>query len=797
METADGPARVEGLVHLKGMESHLEIERILRAHAGLDEDQRSRLLVAFSKLKDEADRFELLSSALNQLPDEIFLKDREGRYILANRECEFALGLAPGSMNGKFDPELYGEDYAKRFLAEDAEIFANGRPLYFEPIQWKLPQGGARWNHASKYPVFNDEGEVVAVCGQIRQSTEAMQSRVLLEAQIDVLEMLAADRPIDEVFGRIISLCEGLLEGFWGSIIVLTSDSSRVAEVIAPSMARDYGQALVGMMIEDNVGTCGTACYRGKPIHTEDIQTDPNWANFKWLAEPYGLRSCWSMPYFNADETVHGTFALYSRQPRLPSEFESRCLALGARLAELAVERERLAAQLRIMAERDSLTGLPNRSAFSEIFARELASAHADGRAIGVAVLDIDDFKLINDRHGHAVGDVFLSAVSARMVKAIRPGDVVARLGADEFVVVLRESDGRDAKAALQDFLVAIRKPVEVERTRLAVSMTAGLAVFPRHGADVQELLSHATAAMHRAKQVGRDRVEVYDPEFSRLQEQRRQRIETLRESIATGGIDLDFQPLMNLHDGSIYAFEALARWQHPQEGRLGPGAFIPLAEQEGLIVDLGGAVLTRACLEAARWNHDFGVRRGVSVNVSAQQFSGGEIREQVRKALAESGLDPSLLELELTESMLLDDECTAIGIMTELKALGISIAIDDFGTGFSNLGALARLPVDRLKIDRSIISDIETNEAAASIASAIIAMGQRLGLRVLAEGVETAGQMDFLRANHCDDLQGFLLGRPMPSGDLRELFGRGVSHPGRARHDAAVPRRSAAGRRR
>lgn len=790
------PSEAGGLVHLKGLKSYLEIERVLRAHADLDEGQRSRLIDALATLKDGASRFELLSAALNQLPDEFFLKDRDGQYVLANREAEFALGLPPGGMNGKYDLELYGEDYAKRFLAEDAEIFARAKPLYFEPQLWKLPQGGSRWNQATKYPVFDEDGEVVAVCGQIRQSTEAMQSRVLLEAQIDVLEMLAADRPIHEVFGRIIALCEGLLEGFWGSLIVLSEDGANFAEVIAPSMAKEYAQALIGLNVADNVGTCGTACFRGVPVHTEDIQTDPNWDAFKELAEPFGLRSCWSMPYFNADETVHGTFALYSRQPRLPSEFESRCLALGARLAELAVERERLAAQLRIMAERDSLTGLPNRSAFSEIFARELASAQAEGRAIGVAVLDIDDFKLVNDRYGHAVGDAFLSAVSARMVKACRPGEVVARLGADEFVFLLRKTEGRDGKTALQEFLAAVRGTVEVERWRLGVSVTAGLAVFPRHGTDVQELLTHATAAMHRAKQVGRDRVEIYNPEFSRLQEQRRQRIETLRESIATGRIDLDFQPLMSLEDGRVYGFEALARWQHPKEGRLGPGAFIPLAEQEGLIVELGGAVLTRACKDAARWNSEFGVRLGVSVNVSAQQFSGGEIRNQVRHALSESGLDPALLELELTESMLLDDECTAIAIMSELKALGISIAIDDFGTGFSNLGALARLPVDRLKIDRSIIRDIETNEAAASIASAIIAMGQRLGLRVLAEGVETQGQMEFFRVNHCDDLQGFLLGRPVPSADMPELLGKGAARTGGTPQDS-VPLRRAAGARR
>lgn len=784
-------------MHLKGMKSYREIESILGAHAELEEDQRSRLVAALATLRDEAARAEMLSAALDQFPDEIFLKDRDGRYLLANRECEFALALPPGGLDGKFDLELYGPEFAERFRAEDAEIFATGKPIYCDPFQWKLPQGGTRWNQTTKYPVFNDEGEVVAVCGQVRQSTEAMQSRVLLEAQIDVLEMLAAGRPLAEVFARITVLCEGLLEGFWATLLVLSDDRTVIADVIAPSMAKEYGASLIGVMIADNLGTCGTACYRGVPIYTEDILKDPNWTAFQSIAAPYSLRSCWSMPYFNADETVHGTFALYSRQPRLPSEFESRCLALGARLAELAIERERVATQLRIMAERDSLTGLPNRSAFSEILARELASAAAEGRAVGVAVLDVDEFKLVNDRHGHAVGDEFLSAISARMVKAMRSGDVVARLGADEFVVVLRKGEGRDARSALREFLSALRKPVEIDHVRLPVSITAGLAIFPAHGNDAQELLSHATTAMHRAKQVARDRVEVYDPEFSRLQEQRRQRIETLRESIANGGIDLDFQPLMNLHDGSIYGFEALARWQHPQEGRLGPGAFIPLAEQEGLIVELGGAVLIRACQEAARWNRDFGVRRSVSVNVSAQQFSGGEIRRQVRDALEKSGLDPALLELELTESMLLDDESTAIEIMSELKALGISIAIDDFGTGFSNLGALARLPLDRLKIDRSIISDIETNDAAASIASAIIAMGQRLGLRVLAEGVETAGQMEFLRDNHCDDLQGYLLGRPMPSGDVPELLRRRVPGAGALSAQHASSRRAVSGRRR
>ncbi len=784
-------------MHLKGKMSYQEIERIVDADAKLEEEQRLRLLDLLAAVRDQASLSELLSAALDQFSDEIFLKDRDGRYILANRECEFALGLPSGGLKGKFDLELYGPEFAERFRAEDAEIFATGKPIYCEPFRWNLPQGGTRWNQTTKYPVFNAEGEVVAVCGQVRQSTEAMQSRVLLEAQIDVLEMLAAGRPLAEVFARITVLCEGLLEGFWASLLVLSDDRSVVTEVIAPSMAKEYGEALIGLMIADNVGTCGTACYRGVPVYTEDILRDPNWAAFRSIAAPYDLRSCWSMPYFNADESVHGTFALYSRQPRLPSEFESRCLALGARLAELAIERERVAVQLRVMAERDSLTGLPNRSAFSEILSRELASASAEGRAVGVAVLDVDDFKLVNDRHGHAVGDEFLGVISARMVKAMQPGDVVARLGADEFVVVLRKGEGRDARTALREILSALRKPVEIDHVRLPVSMTAGLAVFPAHGHDAQELLSHATTAMHRAKQMARDRVEVYDPEFSRLQEQRRQRIETLRESIATGGIDLDFQPLMNLHDGSIYGFEALARWQHPQEGRLGPAAFIPLAEQEGLIVELGGAVLIRACREAARWNSEFGVRRSVSVNVSAQQFSGGEIRRQVSDALEKSGLDPALLELELTESMLLDDESTAIQIMSELKSLGISIAIDDFGTGFSNLGALARLPLDRLKIDRSIISDIETNDAAASIASAIIAMGQRLGLRVLAEGVETAGQMEFLGDNHCDDLQGYLLGRPVPSGDVPELLRRRQPGASTVVAEPVANRRTVSGRRR
>jgi diguanylate cyclase (GGDEF)-like protein/PAS domain S-box-containing protein len=759
---------------LTGSGTYLELEEFLTAHENPTEDERARLLLALAALRDTAERHELLTAALDQLPDEIFLKDCENRYVIANRQAEFAVGAAPGAMAGKDDDAFFTPEVAARYRGEDELILATGKPIYHAPYRCPLPQGDMRWNQITKYPVVDRGGAIVGICGQVRQSTEMMQSRMLLEAQIGVLEMLAACRPVDEVLAKIVALIEEQLQDFFGSIVVLDGSGTFFSHVIAPAMPEEYGQALVGIAIADDVGTCGTACYRGEPVFTEDILTDPNWEPFRALAAPFGLRSCWSVPYFNADGTVHGSFGLYSRQPRLPSAFEIQCLALGSRLAELALERERSAAQIRLMAERDSLTGLPNRAAFAEIFARELSEADAVGQEVAVAIVDVDDFKQVNDRYGHAIGDRFLTTFSQLIVGAAGQGNLVARLGGDEFAIVFRPSPDVDFVRALGDLAASLHTHIDIDRHRLLTAVSAGLAVFPQHGSDAGTLLNHADAAMHKAKQQGGNRIDVYDPEFSKAREFYRRKIEQLRVSIANGDIDLDFQPLVSVRDACVVGFEALARWQHPQEGRLGPGAFIPLAEKEGLIVELGGAVLMRACCEAAGWRRQFGVSHSVSVNVSAQQFAEGRILEQVRAALNASGLDPVLLELELTESMLLEDEEQAIRIMSELKGIGISFAIDDFGTGFSNLGALARLPVDRLKIDRSIIRDIEANVAAASIASAIIVMGQRLGLTVLAEGVETAGQMEFLRSNACDHLQGYLLARPIPSADLRSLLAGG-----------------------
>lgn len=759
---------------MTGLRSYSELEDLLSSQTGLADAERQRLLEDLAALRETAARHAVLTAALDQLPDEIFIKDRQSRYVMANREAEFAVGAAPGAMIGKSDEAFFAPALADLFRLEDAEIMATGKTSYQAPFRSPLPMGGMRWNQITKYPVFDDDGAIVGVCGQVRQSTEMMQSRMLLEAQIGVLEMLAAGRPLEDVFGRIGLLIEEQLQEYLASILVLDETGTVVTQVIAPTMRKEYWQPLVGLTISEKMGTCGPACATKAPVFTEDIMAEANWEPFRSFATPFGLRSCWSFPYFNADGSVHGTFALYSLQPRLPNEFEKQCLALGSRLAELAVERERTAAQIRLMSERDSLTGLPNRAAFAVMLAQEIATAKANEQEIAVAVIDVDDFKHINDRYGHAAGDRFLSEFSQCLVGGAGEGAIAARLGGDEFAVVFKSEAGSDPTCRLARLVASFEPAIEIDRQRLGVAVSAGLAIFPRHALDAGALLSHADAAMHRAKQRGHSRIEVYDPEFSRERELHRRKIELLRHSIFNGAIDLDFQPLVSVRSGAVFGYEALARWQHPQEGRLGPGAFIPLAEREGLIVDLGGSVLTRACREIAHLAHASALRRSVSVNVSAQQFAEGRILDQVRSALAESGLDPALLELELTESMLLDDEDQAINIMSDLKALGVSIAIDDFGTGFSNLSALARLPVDRLKIDRSIIRDIETNAASASIASAIVAMGQRLGLKVLAEGVETVGQMEFLRDNNCDDLQGFLFGRPIPCADLWAIFASG-----------------------
>jgi diguanylate cyclase (GGDEF)-like protein/PAS domain S-box-containing protein len=421
----------------------------------------------------------------------------------------------------------------------------------------------------------------------------------------------------------------------------------------------------------------------------------------------------------------------------------------------------------------DTLTGLPNRRLLLDRAQHALAASARSQRWGALLFIDLDNFKTLNDTRGHELGDLLLQQVARRLKACVREGDTVARLGGDEFVLMLENLDpspsraGAEAEAVGEKILAALACRCELDGQTHHGTASMGITLFSGQRDSVDELLRRADLAMYRAKAAGRNTLRFFDPEMQATVAARAMMESELRAALAGGQLLLHYQPQV-LADGRLVGAEALVRWQHPERGLVGPGEFIPLAEDTGLILGLGQWVLEAACAQLVAWSQDPATAAlSVAVNVSPRQFRRAEFVAEVLVTLQRSGAAPQRLKLELTESLLLDDLDQTIARMAQLRAHGVSFALDDFGTGYSSLAYLKRLPLEQLKIDRSFVRDVLEDPSDAAIARTVIALGQSLGLTVLAEGVETEGQRDFLAGHGCHAFQGYLLGRPMPAADF------------------------------
>jgi diguanylate cyclase (GGDEF)-like protein len=487
----------------------------------------------------------------------------------------------------------------------------------------------------------------------------------------------------------------------------------------------------------------------------------------------HGYRSCWSTPILSHHGAVLGVFAMYSTTVREPAETEKKLIEVTTRIAGIAIERKLAEERIHFMANHDALTGLPNRALLRDRLAQAVLYAKRYDRCVTVAFVDLDNFKLINDSLGHSAGDEVLRTVAGRMVDCIRASDTVVRLGGDEFVVLLLDQP-RSAdliSATVQKLRAAIAETIRVNGHDLRVTSSMGITNYPDDGTDADTLIANADAAMYRAKEIGRDNFQFYTPELNTKAHEKFLLQEELRNAVARSEFVLFYQPQVDLRSGRVFAVEALIRWQHPTLGLVPPIKFIPIAEETGLIVQIGDWVLHEACRQNKAWQDDGLPHINVCVNVSARQFKEKNLIASVVSALGDSGLDARYLELELTESLIMQDIELAVATMKELQVEGVQLSIDDFGTGYSSLSSLKNFPVVRLKIDKSFIDDIPNSDSDKALASAVISLGQKLNLRVIAEGVETDDQVAFLRDNNCDEMQGYHFSKPIPAQGIKELL--------------------------
>jgi diguanylate cyclase (GGDEF)-like protein len=442
----------------------------------------------------------------------------------------------------------------------------------------------------------------------------------------------------------------------------------------------------------------------------------------------------------------------------------------AAALREEVVARERTQARLAYLASHDSLTGLANRLWFSDKLAEAVVKAAGAGGRLALLYIDIDNFKDVNDTLGHDVGDALLQQVAERLKTLRSPQHLPARIGGDEFAFLAADADDADAATALAErVMAAICRPFEIFGRPIFVGASIGVSLYPNDAGTVDLLHRHADLALYRAKSDGRNRCHVFDSSL-KDEVQRRAMIEqALREPGLLDQMQIVFQPQIDIAAGRISGAEALLRWTHPTHGAIWPQEFIPVAERSGLIVPIGTWVLQESCRQAARWRDQGLPPMTISVNVSPLQFRIGNIPSLVAGILAETGLPGSLLELEITETAVMNHAADSIGHLLALSKLGVGLAIDDFGTGYSSLSYLRQIPVNRIKIDQSFIRDATTSEDAAVVAATIVQLAHSLRLQVVAEGVETAEQLEFIRQTGCSYAQGFYFSKPVSAAKFSE----------------------------
>jgi len=660
------------------------------------------------------DRDKQLSSIIDNSPNLIFIRDLQHNFRLVNKPFAKVLGMTQGQLLGKQEQGLLSDDLLALLRKADQQVLDNHRPIQYE-IEIETNNGLSTFL-MSKFPILDDQNTLYSIGGIATDITHIKRTKDQLRLAHQVFSETA-------------------------EAIIVLDDQQKVLS---------SNRAFVEMSGFDERGT--TMAIQSFLAAHPDIRMKLQ-HGFRWQGE--GSLACFD----------GSTLPVLVSVTRLSSEGGgNRYVILFNNITKLKAAEQRLER----LALYDDLTGLPNRSLFKQRLDEALNSDSALISA--VLFIDLDYFKKINDTYGHSVGDQLLRRVAERLRTSVQIQDTVARLGGDEFTVILREVGNREQiKKIAQRILTALSKPYELGSLQCSSSASIGISLLTRDSADMDTLIRNADQAMYQAKQRGRDVIQFFDAELN----EREQRLyfyeKELHQALGNKDLFVQYQPRFNVEGQKVLGAEALVRWRHPELGLIPPSEFIPIAESSHLINEIGRFVLFEACQQAAAWNAE-GYQIPISVNLSPRQLSSSDFVQDISAALNNADLPADLLELEITETHVMENIKQVLPLLNQIKEMGIKLSIDDFGTGYSSLMYLKRLPIDILKIDRSFIIDIPGDADGENLVAAIIQMAHSLRMRVVAEGVETKQQQHFLRDNGCDELQGFLLGEPGSAEQLKVL---------------------------
>lgn len=710
LTTSEGPRWHELSVAPRATEADERARYVVLSH-DVDASRRTEADLAASR--------NLLQTIIDTAPLRIFWKDRELRYLGCNPAFAHDAGLsAPDEVVGKDDHELGRGELGESYRADDRHVLATGLPLlsYDEPQSG--PDGSTRWLRTSKVALRDPSGTTSGVLGIYDDITERKQAEVALQRSQAALTTAQA---IARVGSWEYDATTGRLDA---------SAEARRMFGLGPTVELDLDLVMGSVHPEDR-DLMLLAVRSGEPVdHEFRVVVD---SEIRWVRAR--LR-------FEADSPVDSRRVVGTTQDVSDRKlFEDRVYAL---------------------AHFDTLTGLANRAQLEDRLLYAISAARRDRGRVALMFIDLDRFKDVNDTLGHSVGDALLVELARRLRGALREEDVVCRLGGDEFIVMAPGTGARGADHVARQLLDVIARPYRIEEYDLSLTASIGVAVYPSDGGRREELLRSADTAMYRAKQDGRNCIRFFTPAMQERSARNLQLVNDLRHAAAKGQLSVVYQPQVALDDGRLVGVEALLRWQHPELGAVPPGEFIPIAEESGLILPIGEWVLRRAVRQARAWLDEGLAPMVTAVNLSAVQLRRTDLAGTVDRILDEEGLDARHLELELTEGVATHDPQIAVTVLNELHERGVRLSLDDFGTGYSAIGYLKAFNVYKLKIDQSFVRDIELDADDRTIVGTIITIAKNLGLRTIAEGVETAGQLDYLRTQGCDEVQGYYYSRPL-----------------------------------
>lgn len=602
--------------------------------------------------------------------------------------------------------------------------------------------------------------------------------------QNEVLEAVARGEPLVAVMERLCRRAEEIAPDSVCSVIAI-EDGTRLLPLAAPSLPASYGAALRGVATGPRVGSCGTAAYLGEPVEVTDIENDPLWDGYRDLVAPLGLRACWSSPITARDGRIIGTFGFYYRTPRGPDALERQIVATCVHLCAIAIEHEEVSARNHRLAHFDTLTDLPNRLSFNEAIARMSTPPIAP---FGLMLIDIDNLKAVNDTMGHAVGDALIETVGRRLADVVGEG-MPCRIGGDEFAVLLPDcAKAIRLRSAALGILAAMASPFEHEGHSIVPSVTIGAALAGEDGADAVTLRQNADFALYHAKATRRGGYVRFKDGLRSAMTHRIQTLRMVDDALADGRIIPWYQPVVRIDTGEVVGLEALARMQLEDGSVVSAGEFQEALLDPNISYRVTSEMLAAIATDMDQWRRDGVNFQHVGLNVTAADFQKGDLVQRITRCFERIDLSPRHLIVEVTEQVFMGGRGDGVArIMEALRARGILVALDDFGTGFASLTHLLDFPVDVIKVDRAFVAGLEIGARSSVIVEALIGIARKLGMKIIAEGIETEGQADRLLDMGCRHGQGFRYSRPVPAPVVAELIRRSgkVQAAGEARPPA------------